>query len=126
MVFDVLHLAIILFLIAGLLFAGGPLILAMLVAPRARGGDLGMSYECGMTPCGNAWTRFGINYYVYALLFIAFDVDVLYLFPFVAQYHATEGWIPFLELCVFLFFLVLALVYFRAKGVFEWPRKISL
>lgn len=126
MVFDVLHLAIILFLVAGLAFAGGPLILALLVAPRARGGDLGMSYECGMPPHGRAWTRFGINYYVYALIFIAFDVDVLYLFPVAAHYHLTVGWAPFLELCLFLFFLVLALVYFRAKGVFAWPRKIAL
>ncbi|WP_353120112.1 NADH-quinone oxidoreductase subunit A [Nitratidesulfovibrio sp.] len=126
MVFDILHLAIILFLIAGLAFAGGPLILALLVAPRARGGDLGMSYECGMRPHGNAWTRFGINYYVYALLFIAFDVDVLYLFPAAAHYHTTVGWAAFVEICVFLFFLVLALVYFRAKGVFTWPRKIAL
>jgi len=125
MVFSWLHLAIILFLMGGLLFAGGPLILSYLVAPRARGGDMGMAYECGMRPHGGAWTSFGINYYVYALLFLAFDVDVLYLFPVAAAYRATEGWLPFVEMVIFLTVLTLAIIYFWAKGVFTWPRKIS-
>jgi len=104
----------------------GPLILAALVAPQAKGGDIGMPYECGMRPHGPAWTHFGMNYYMYALIFIAFDVDVLYLFPVAAQYHLAEGWAAFGKVAFFLFFLLLALVYFRAKGVFTWQRKISL
>ena len=124
MVFDFFHFAIILCLVGGLGFAAGPLVTAMLLAPRAKGGDLGMSYECGMRPLGPAWTNFGMSFYMYALLFIAFDVDVLYLFPVAAQYHLTEGWGAFVKLCVFLFFLFLALGYFRAKGVFTWSRKI--
>ena len=126
MVFDVLHLAIILFPPGGTLFAIGPLILAALVAPRARGGDLGMPFECGMRPHGSAWTHYGMSFYMYAMLFIAFDVDVLYLFPVAVYYHMTEGWMAFGKLCVFLFFLFLALIYFRAKGVFTWQRKIDL
>ena len=126
MVFDVLHLGILLFLIAGGMFAAGPLIVAYLVAPNAKGGDLGMPYECGMRPHGSAWSHFGINYYAYALLFIAFDVDVLYLFPVAAYYHMDDAWVTLVKLLGFLFFLVLALVYFRAKGVFTWPRKIAL
>jgi NADH-quinone oxidoreductase subunit A len=126
MVFDLFHLAIILFLAAGTLFAVGPLLLGMVVSPRARGGDLGMPYECGMRPHGSAWTYYGMSFYMYALLFIAFDVDVLYLFPVAVYYHLSEGWAAFGKLCVFLFFLFLALIYFRAKGVFTWPRKIDL
>lgn len=125
MVFDALHFAIILFLLAGAGFALGPLILASLLAPRAKGGDIGLPYECGMRPYGPAWTHFGINFYIYALLFIALDVDVLYLFPVAAYYHLAEGWWAFAKLGVFIFFLLLALVYFRAKGVFAWPRKIQ-
>lgn len=124
MVFDILHFAIILFLVGGAGFALGPLVLAILIAPRAKGGDIGMPYECGMRPQGSAWTSFGISYYMYALIFIAFDVDVLYLFPVAAQYGLTEGWGAFVKLSVFLFFLFLALIYFRAKGVFTWQRKI--
>ena len=124
MVFDILHFAIILFLVGGAGFALGPLLFAILIAPRAKGGDIGMPYECGMRPQGSAWGSFGISYYLYALIFIAFDVDVLYLFPVAAHYSLTDGWGAFGKLCVFLFFLFLALIYFRAKGVFTWHRKI--
>ena len=123
MIFDALHLAIILFCLGGIGFALGPLITASLISPRARGGDIGMPYECGMRPYGPAWTSFGISYYVYALLFIAFDVDVLYLFPVAAYYKDSVGYAPLAKVLVFLFFLALALFYFRAKGVFSWPRR---
>jgi NADH-quinone oxidoreductase subunit A len=59
------------------------------------------------------------------LLFLAFDVDVLYLFPVATVYRTTQGWLPFLEIFIFLFVLVLAIIYFWAKGVFTWPRRIS-
>ncbi len=125
MVFSWLHFAIILFLAVGVLFACGPLILARLLSPRARGGDMNIPYECGMRPCGSAWAPWGISYYIYALIFLAFDVDVLYLFPVSAAYRGTHGWTAFVEVSVFLLFLVLAVVYFWAKGVFTWPRRIK-
>lgn len=126
MVFDILHFGILLCLLGGALFAAGPLIVALLIAPNARGGDLGMPYECGMRPLGSPWSHFGINYYLYALLFIAFDVDILYLYPVAICYNSGEGWMYLIKLLVFLFFLILALVYFKAKGVFTWPSKISV
>lgn len=126
MVLSWLHIAIMLFLVLGVLFAAVPLLSSKLLAPRARGGDLGMSYECGIAPQGNARGKFGVNYYVYALIFLAFDVDVLYLFPVAVQYRLTVGWSAFFEVLIFLFFLGLAIVYFWAKGVFTWPRKIRL
>ena len=126
MVFSWLHLTIILFLVLGVAFAGGPLILGLLLSPRAKGGDIGMPYECGVPPTGNARIKFGINYYLYALIFLAFDVDVLYLFPVSVQYKMTEGWTAFFEVLLFILFLALAIVYFWAKGVFTWPRKVQL
>ncbi|WP_027180455.1 NADH-quinone oxidoreductase subunit A [Maridesulfovibrio bastinii] len=125
MVFTWLQLAIFLFLFVGLLFAGGPLLLAWVIAPRAKGGDMGMPFECGIRPYGSPWTRFGVNYYVYALLFLAFDVDVLYLFPVAVQYPQTEGMGAFFKLLIFVAVLAAAIIYFWRKGVFSWPRKIS-
>ncbi len=125
MVFSWLHLAIILFLVGALLFAVPPMILAALVGPRARGGDMGMPFECGMRPHGQSWRRWGITYYCYALIFLAFDVDVLYLFPVAAYYPTTEGWLAFVKVFIFLFVLAVSIVYFWAKGVFTWPRRIS-
>lgn len=83
-----------------------------------------MPYECGMVPHNRAWGHFGLNYYIYALIFIAFDVDVLYLFPVSAFYAQASGWLPLVELSYFLFFVLLAILYFQAKGVFQWPRRI--
>jgi len=125
MQFSWFNLAVILFLGAGVLFGLAPLIGATLLAPRSKGGDIGLPYECGITPHGPARVRFGINYYFYALLFLAFDVDVLYLFPVAAFYPDSPGWAIFWELVVFLGILALAVVYFWRKGVFTWPRKVT-
>jgi NADH-quinone oxidoreductase subunit A len=125
MQFSWFNLAVILFLSAGALFGLAPLIGATLLSPRSRGGDIGLPYECGITPHGPARVRFGINYYFYALLFLAFDVDVLYLFPVAAVYPDSPGWAVFWELVVFLGILSLAVVYFWRKGVFTWPRKVT-
>jgi len=124
MTFNWLHLGILVFLIVGFLFAATPLVIALFLSPKSRGGDLGMPYECGMRPLGTSWIRFGPNYYIYALLFLAFDVDVLYLFPVATYYPEAGGLISFLKVFVFLAILVLAILYFWAKGVFTWPRRI--
>jgi NADH-quinone oxidoreductase subunit A len=124
MVFDSLHLAIIVFLVAAFIFAASPLGIAAVIAPRTKGGDYKMPYECGIPPLGRAWDHYGFNYHIYALIFIAFDVDVLYLFPVGTAYRAMGGLFPLVELSYFLFFVLLAVIYFIAKGVFTWPRKI--
>lgn len=126
MFFDVIHLIIILSVLVGVGFAAVPLLMALLITPRATGGDLSLPYECGVRPYGPAWTHFGISFYMYALLFISFDVFTLYLFPIAVYYNQTEGWGAFIKLAIFLFFLLLAVIYFAAKGVFVWQRKISL
>ena len=126
MQFDWLNLAIILCLAAGTAFAAGPIIVSLLLAPKSKGGDLALPYECGIVPHGVARVRFGINYYFYALLFLSFDVDVLYLFPVASVYVQSKGWWVFLELLVFLGPLALAVIYFWRKGVFHWPRKIKV
>jgi NADH-quinone oxidoreductase subunit A len=125
MQFSWFHLALIVFLAAGALFGAAPLITAMLLAPRSRARDLHLPYECGIVPHGPARVRFGINYYFYALLFLAFDVDVLYLFPVAAFYPHSEGWLIFWEVVIFIAVLAVAVIYFWRKGVFVWPRKIS-
>jgi NADH-quinone oxidoreductase subunit A len=126
MVFNWFHLALIVLLLAGVLFAIGALLVPFFLAPKARGGAMAMPYECGMRPQGSAWGSFNINYYFYALIFLAFDVDVLYLFPVAVIYPKTVGWFPFAEIVIFLSVLGAAILYFYKKGVFTWPRKINV
>jgi len=126
MVFNWFHFCIILFLFSGVGFAAFPLLVAVLFSPRANGGAYSQPYECGMTPQGGAWTRIGITYYLYALLFLAFDVDVLYLFPVAIFYKKSIGFMAFWEIFIFVCVLVAAGFYFYRKGVFTWPRKIKI
>jgi len=126
MVFNWFHFSIILFLLAGIGFAAFPLIVAILFSPKSKGGAYAQPYECGMTPLGSAWTRVGITYYLYALLFLAFDVDVLYLFPAALFYKSSIGFIVFWEIFIFVLVLAVAGFYFYRKGVFKWPRKIKI
>ncbi len=124
MILTWLHVGLLVFLAAGLVFAGGALLVPLVLAPKSKGGELDVPYECGMPPHGSARTRFGINYFIYALLFLAFDVDVLYLFPVATAYPGTPGLAAFWKVLVFLAVLGLALLYFWRKGVFTWPRRI--
>ncbi len=111
----------------GLFFALGPFILAFFMAPRKtrnRVGKTDQLIECGMVPIGDAWIRFGIVYYLYALIFLAFDVDVLFLFPVAMAYNRGYVIRDLVELVIFVAILSLALVYAWKKGVFEWGKKI--
>lgn len=115
------------FFLGGLGFAVGPFILAFFLAPRKTRNCINktsQSIECGMEPIGDAWIRFGIVYYLYALIFLAFAVDVLFLFPVAMVYNDTFVLRDFIELIIFVGILSLAILYAWKKGVFQWERKI--
>jgi NADH-quinone oxidoreductase subunit A len=126
MVFTWLQAAILLFFLGGVLFGAGPLLGSLFLAPKARGGAMGATYECGVPTHGRTWVKFGINYYFYALIFLAFEVDILYLFPVATWFNKSVGFAPVWKILVFLGVLGLAVVYFQRKGVFEWPRRIQI
>jgi NADH-quinone oxidoreductase subunit A len=116
------------FLIGALLFGFGPIIIVKLLSPSSHTRNIsnktGQFIECGMEPIGSAWIRFGIIYYLYALIFLAFDVDVLFLFPVAVAYNSPEfAWRDFVEVFIFVGILSLAIVYAWVKGVFKWERK---
>ena len=76
-------------------------------------------FECGSEPIGSARDRFGVKFYVVALLFIVFDIEAVFLFPWAVLF--TElGWAGYVEMLVFVFTLVLGLVYVWKKGVIDW------
>ncbi|UJX39750.1 NADH-quinone oxidoreductase subunit A [Desulfovibrio sp. JY] len=126
MVFTWFQAAILLFFLGGVLFAAGPLLAELFLAPKARGGALAETYECGVPTHGRSWVRFGINYYFYALIFLAFEVDILYLFPVAALFAKPQGMVAAIKLLVFIAVLGAAIIYFMRKGVFTWPRRIQV
>lgn len=121
---DLLYVAA--FFLGGLGFAIGPFIIALLLAPRSTRNTrqkTAQLIECGMEPIGDAWIRFGVVYYLYALMFLAFAVDILYLFPVALVYNRVFAIRDFIEIIIFVGILALAVVYAWNKGVFTWERK---
>ncbi len=76
-------------------------------------------YECGQAPIGEAQTRFHIRYYVFALVFLIFDVETVFLYPWGVIFREL-GWFGLAEMLIFLFMLVVGLVYAWKKRVLQW------
>ena len=114
---------VLVYLVAAALFAVGPLIIAKLIAPRSYGRARGEIYECGMPVIGSAWIQVAVIYYLFALLFLAFDVDVLFLFPVLLAYGKGYVWRDFIEVTIFIGILSLVIIYAWSRGVFSWKRK---
>ena len=107
----------------GIVFAALALIAPMLLSPRYKGAETTQTYECGVDTVGSAWIRFGVSFYLFALIFVAFEVDILYLFPVALVFDDPAfGWRSFVELAIFLFILSLAIVYAWRKGVIQWKK----
>ncbi len=116
--------------LAGLVFAFGPIVLVHLISARKTRNYANKTrqyVECGMDPIGDAWIRYSAVYYLYALVFIAFAVDVLYLVPVALVYNRVKelGSRDFFEMLMFVGILSLVIVYAWKKGVFEWKRKTT-
>jgi NADH:ubiquinone oxidoreductase subunit 3 (subunit A) len=114
---------VLVYLVAAALFAIGPLVIAKLIAPRSYGRARGDIYECGMPTIGSAWIQVAVIYYLFALLFLAFDVDVLFLFPVLLAYGKGYVWRDFIEVTIFIGILSLVIIYAWSRGVFSWKRK---
>src|SRR3974377_819751 len=110
-------------LLASIAFAVAPLIVVWLIAPRKTSLAKSDIYECGVKTYGETWVRFRIQYYIYALMFVVFDIETLFLFPWAVSYAGWEpgfGWVALLEMFVFLVILMVGLIYAWAKGVLRW------
>ena len=112
-----------LLLLVAIVFALAPVFIEFLVAPRKRTLAKGDAYECGVKTYGETWIRFRIQYYIYAIMFVVFDIETVFLFPWAVSYEiAHDGWAPFAlyEMIIFLLILLVGLVYAWAKGVLKW------
>ena len=128
---DLLYIAA--FALGGLVFALGPFVVVHLLSARktrAYANKTEQFIECGMDPIGDAWIRYSAVYYLYALVFVAFAVDVLFLIPVALVYNRASAelgshWRDFIEVVIFVGILSLVIVYAWKKGLFEWNRKPS-
>ncbi len=110
----------------GFVFAAAPLTIAHLLMSRGSRQTMnraGQFIECGAEPIGDAWIRYSAVYYLYALVFVAYAVAVIYLIPVAVVYDRVFPWRDLVALVVFLGILSLVVVYAWTKGVFEWIRR---
>ena len=104
------------FVLAGLATAD---LLNALFLRKSRSRDKRTIYESGETPIGGAWIQFPLAFYVFALLFVAFDVDIVFILGWAVIFQQL-GWFGFAEISFFILTLALGLVYAWRKGVIRW------
>ena len=107
------------FLIIAIVFAIIPLALSRVVAPRKPHALKHQTYECGMETVGDTWVQFKVQYYIFSLVFVIFDVEIVFLFPWAVAYQQ----LPFfavLEGVLFILILAGGLVYVWRKGALDW------
>jgi NADH-quinone oxidoreductase subunit A len=112
---------VLLFFILGFVFVGIGLIAAAIIRPSNPNPIKNSTYECGEMPIGPPWIRFNNRFYVVALVFILFDVEVVFLLPWAIVFKQL-GWFAFIEMIVFVVILLAGLAYVWVKGDLEWDR----
>ena len=99
-----------------------PLVIQSLISPRNnKGGSKLRSYECGEVPEGSAWVKFNVRFYVIALIFIIFDVEVVFMFPWAVVFQEL-GLLAFIEMFIFLTILLVGFAYVWVKGDLDWVK----
>ncbi len=119
---------IFLFFCAGLLFVFLNMALVKIVAPRRPGREKNATYECGEEPVGSGWLNFNARFYLIAILFIIFDVEIVLVFPVISRFRDAllggSGVPVFVEIFLFAAVLFLGLVYAWKNGYLEWLRGV--
>lgn len=110
---------IILFTLLGLVLVGGAFILSYFVSPKVPQKLKGETYECGIETQGSSWIQFKVGYYLFAILFLIFDVETLFIVPW-AVVMKDIGMVAFVEILIFFFILGLGLVYAWKKHALKW------
>ena len=89
------------------------------ISNNNKGPEKLTSYESGIEPMGDAWIQFQIRYYMFALVFVIFDIETVFLYPWAMSFNKL-GLSAFIEVLVFVFILIIGLVYAWRKGALEW------
>ena len=122
---------ILLFIIVGMLFVMVPLLVSKLIRPHRPNPDKLATYESGEQPTGDAWSQFNIRFYIVALMFVLFEVELIFLFPWatifgskelIAETNGMWGWFTLTEMIIFIAILALGLAYVWANGHLEWVK----
>ena len=111
--------SLILFFIVAIVLVGGAILFSNFIAPRSSNPQKSEVYECGIPTTGITWLQFNIGYYLFAILFLIFDVETVFVFPWAVMMKEL-GMVAFVEIVIFFFILILGLLYAWKKHALIW------
>jgi NADH-quinone oxidoreductase subunit A len=122
---------VLLFIIGGLLFVLITFFISSLLRPNKPNPEKLATYESGEAPQGTAWVQFNLRFYIIALIFILFEAEIIFLFPWatifadknlIEQTNEAWGWFSFVEMLIFIFVLAIGLAYAWVNGFLDWVK----
>mgnify|MGYP003392794876 FL=1 len=114
-----IYLELFVFIILGVVFVLAPFVVSFFMAPSKPSEQKLSTYECGEIPVGFAWVQYNVRYYFFVLIFLVFDVETIFLFPW-AVIIKEVGVVAMVEMLIFLTVLFFGLIYAWRKGALEW------
>lgn len=111
--------SLIVLMIAAVLFSAGGIMAGKLFNKGSKNAQKRQPYECGIPTSSSPWSQFNVGYYLYALLFLIFDVELIFLYPW-AVVAKKMGIVALVEISIFIFVLFLGFLYAHKKGALKW------
>jgi NADH-quinone oxidoreductase subunit A len=111
------------FVVLGILFALVTLGFSWILQPSNKFPEKLSTYECGELPQGDSWVQYNNRFYVIALIFLVFDVEVVFMFPWGVVFKSL-GWYAYVEMVVFMLILIVGLAYAWVKGDLDWVKRL--
>ncbi|HEY6161436.1 MAG TPA: NADH-quinone oxidoreductase subunit A [Bacteroidia bacterium] len=111
--------ALIMLVLCGIAFAGGGILLSKALAKSSSNPVKGEAYECGIPTSGTSWIQFNVGYYLFALIFLVFDVEMVFMYPWAVVVRQV-GVTALVEILIFMWILFMGLLYAWKKGALKW------
>ncbi len=111
--------SLIVLIVAAIAFSGIAMLVSKLVLKVTSNKQKAEPYECGVPTQGKTWTQFNVGYYLFALIFLIFDVEIIFLYPWAVAVKSL-GWIALIEIVIFFFILFVGFLYAHKKGALKW------
>ena len=112
-------ISLIVLVFAAVIFSAGGILVAKIFVKGSKNPQKGEAYECGIKAEGTPWNQFNVGYYLFALIFLIFDVELIFMYPW-AVVVKKVGMVALFEILVFLFILFMGLLYAHKKGALKW------
>ena len=111
--------SMIVLIVAALAFASIAVLISKIVTKATKNPQKGQPYECGIPTTGKTWVQLNVGYYLFALIFLIFDVELIFIFPW-AVVAKSVWWVALAEIVIFFFILFMGFLYAHKKGALKW------